>query len=270
MHMRIVSALVVACGLLPAVLAAQTVRARGQVRPLQVGVPFAGAAISAPEAGVDVCARPDGRFAVVLPADMDVALRITPVGFDPYDVTVRPSTDTAVLPLGEHVIELEGLTVVGLALEGRGAAAWAQTELPGGDMTRAPGTLTEALQGRVAGARSTSGAPGGSVRIDLRGVRSLLGRTEPLVVMDGVVLSTVRIAPDDGITGATEAERDVLSRLADLNPADIERIDVVQGAAASARYGPRAGNGVIAITTRRGRVAPAAPAAALRCFRPAP
>ncbi|MEZ4417755.1 MAG: TonB-dependent receptor plug domain-containing protein [Gemmatimonadota bacterium] len=255
----------------PASLLSQTTRAQGRVRPVRAGVPFAGAAVHLPELGQIVCATPAGRFALALPADQDVTVRIEPLGFSPYELTVRIGADTVSLPLGDHLVELDGLTVVGMALRPSTGEAWAVSRTDGADLARAPATLPQALQGRVGGVRSTSGAPGGSVAIDLRGVHSLLGSSEPLVVLDGVVLSTVRIGGGaDAVTGGTEAELDVLSRLADLNPADIDRLEVVRGAAASARYGPRAGNGVLVITTRRGEPAAVVtdPAAALACFQP--
>lgn len=97
-----------------------------------------------------------------------------------------------------------------------------------------PSSLSSALSGKVAGlkASSSGGAPGASIDIVLRGDNNLNGSSSPLIVVDGAIMS---------------------GSLADLNADDVESMEVVKGAAASALYGSRAGNGVIAITTKRGK-----------------
>jgi TonB-dependent SusC/RagA subfamily outer membrane receptor len=111
-------------------------------------------------------------------------------------------------------------------------------------------TVDQALQGKVAGAQivQNSGTPGGGgVTVRLRGTSSFISGSDPLYIVDGVIIdnssSTLR---DLGSRG------NVQNRLADINPADIERIEVVRGAAAAALYGSRANNGVVQIFTKRG------------------
>ena len=113
-------------------------------------------------------------------------------------------------------------------------------------------TVDQALQGKVAGAQivQNSGTPGGGgVTVRLRGTSSFISGSDPLYIVDGVILdnssSTLR---DLGSRG------NVQNRLADLNPADIERIEIIRGAAAAALYGSRANNGVVQIFTKRGSV----------------
>jgi TonB-dependent starch-binding outer membrane protein SusC len=113
-------------------------------------------------------------------------------------------------------------------------------------------TVDQALQGKVAGAQivQNSGTPGGGgVTVRLRGTSSFISGSDPLYIVDGVIIdnssSTLR---DLGSRG------NVQNRLADLNPADIERIEVIRGAAAAALYGSRANNGVVQIFTKRGSV----------------
>ena len=113
-------------------------------------------------------------------------------------------------------------------------------------------TVDQALQGKVAGAQITqnSGTPGGGgVSVRLRGTSSFISGSDPLYIVDGVIVdnssATLRELGSRG---------NVQNRLADLNPADIERIEVVRGAAAAALYGSRANNGVVQIFTKRGTV----------------
>ncbi len=109
------------------------------------------------------------------------------------------------------------------------------------------------LQGRVPGAKITqvSGDPAGAINISLRGVNSISGGSDPLYVIDGIIVSNSSEAVTQ--TGNPAGESQIgTPRLADINPNDIETINVINGAAAAAIYGSRASNGVVLITTKRG------------------
>src|SRR5205085_8845595 len=129
-------------------------------------------------------------------------------------------------------------------------------------------TVDQALVGKVAGAtfRSNSGAPGGGgMQISIRGVSSVLGTVKPLWVVDGVIINDQEIGSGlnyvtrGGGTACNAAgtscgnQDQVVNRAADLNPNDIESVEVLKGAAASAIYGSKANNGVILVTTKRGK-----------------
>ncbi len=118
------------------------------------------------------------------------------------------------------------------------------------------GGLLNSLQGKVAGAQITqnSGDPAGSLSVRLRGVHSLQGSSDPLYVIDGVIVSNastnvsqLALSNDIGVANAGQ------NRLADLNPNDIASLNIINGAAAAAQYGSRAANGVVLITTKRGQ-----------------
>ena len=115
--------------------------------------------------------------------------------------------------------------------------------------------IDQALQGKIAGAviSENSGQPGGGVSVRLRGTNSILGGAEPLYVLDGVIIDNNAEALVGLGANATRGGAALSNRLADLDPADVERIEVLKGAAAAALYGSRANNGVIQIFTRRGR-----------------
>jgi len=121
-------------------------------------------------------------------------------------------------------------------------------------------SLENALQGKVIGAQinMNNGAPGGGGQVQIRGVTSLLGNFQPLFVIDGVIISNEQRG--NGLSAATgslnSAEENGLNRIADLNPNDIQSIEVLKSGAASAIYGSQATNGVVVITTKRGQNGP--------------
>jgi TonB-dependent SusC/RagA subfamily outer membrane receptor len=113
-------------------------------------------------------------------------------------------------------------------------------------------TVDQALQGKVAGAQITqnSGGPGGGgISVRLRGVNSFISGSDPLYIVDGVII-------DNGSGQLTDlgGRSNPQNRLADLNPADIDRIEIIRGAAAAALYGSRANNGVVQIFTKKGNI----------------
>ncbi len=111
--------------------------------------------------------------------------------------------------------------------------------------------LAGALQGKLAGVdiKPSSGMPGASSQIVIRGARSFTGNNTPLYVVDGMpVASTPDFSTGDGVTGS-----DIANRAVDIDPSDIESINILKGQAAAALYGIRASNGVVIITTKSGR-----------------
>ncbi|GAB3524394.1 TonB-dependent receptor [Emticicia fontis] len=116
--------------------------------------------------------------------------------------------------------------------------------------------LVSALQGKVPGAQITqnSGDPAGGITVRLRGVKSIQGSSDPLYVIDGVIVSNSSANVSQTALGNQVGAATIgTNRLADINPADIESINVINGAAAAAQYGSRAANGVVLITTKRGK-----------------
>ncbi len=162
------------------------------------------------------------------------------------------------LALGETAIEMDqiAVTIAGQETE-RGKIANSVERVGGELVNQAAGatSVDQALQGKVAGAviTETSGQPGGGVSIRLRGASSILGGGEPLIVVDGVLIDNDNEALISLSGNANRGGQGLTNRLGDLAPADIDRIEVLKGSAASALYGSRANNGVIQIFTRSGR-----------------
>lgn len=246
---------------------------RGRLRPNETGVPWAGAAIVVMKTGQITCAAADGSFSVSLPAEGENVLQVWPVGFPPTELTVTPADDEMLIPFAAHLVHLEGVVVTAFRESLQAGAPYSRSVLEALELARAPGSLPQKLEGKVPGAAITpnSGAPGGSVQISIRGVRSILGNSEPLIVVDGVPVTGATVGSGTSIvTGSRPEEEERGTRLADLNVQDIANIEVFKGVAASQRYGPRGANGVVAITTRRGRSAEAqvGPNPSLACYRP--
>jgi TonB-dependent starch-binding outer membrane protein SusC len=141
-------------------------------------------------------------------------------------------------------------------------AASSASVVKGADLTRVSSqTMEGAMTGRVAGSnfQSNSGAPGGGAQARFRGISTINGQVSPLYIIDGVIISNGSIA--SGINAITAAagggnassQDNPTNRVSDLNPNDIENIEILKGASAAALYGSKAANGVIIVTTKRGK-----------------
>jgi len=204
-----------------------SVTTRGNGEYLISAVPAGHHAVTARRVGYAV-ARQEVDIVAGETDTLDFALRAAAVGLDVVVVTgTAAPAETRVL--GNSIATVDGATV-------------AQSQAV---------TVDGALQGKLAGAQITqnSGNPGGGgFSVRLRGTSSIISGSEPLYIVDGVIVDN---SSDQLID--LGARSNVQNRLADLNPADIERIEVIRGAAAAALYGSRANNGVVQIFTKRGR-----------------
>ncbi len=202
-----------------------------------------------------------GAFSLLVPNGA-VSLRVRRIGYTLKTVLVPANAGSVDVQLKKDVLQLEGIVVTGQqgTLERKNVAT-AVVSVGGEALSAVPSnSLDQALQGKVVGARINlnSGAPGGGGQIQIRGVTSILGNGQPLFVIDGVIMSNTSIA--SGANSITQAgggiatnQDNPTNRLADMNPAEIEDIQVLKGAAAASLYGSRATNGVILITTKRGK-----------------
>ncbi len=223
---------------------AQAAILRGTVRS-DGGDAIAGAEVFIIELNTRTATSDAGRFTLTIPGDrvrgQTLQLRVRAVGYRPSSraVTIVAGDQTVDYQLVQDVNRLEEIVVTGV-LEGTEAArvpfSVARVDMAQ-DVPVPSVDPIRLLAGRVPGANivSATGRPGASASIILRGPTSInaQGRSQgPLFIVDGVILN---------------------GSLPDINPSDIENIEVVKGAAASSLYGARAGNGVIQITTRSGR-----------------
>ncbi|HEU4628719.1 MAG TPA: SusC/RagA family TonB-linked outer membrane protein [Gemmatimonadaceae bacterium] len=249
---------------IPGAILAQGRVVTGTVTDSATGAPLVGASVAVRGTTIGAPVGEAGRFRLANVPAGDVRLTVRMIGYRPGDVLlaagqteVRVALVADPLRLGEVVVTGQATTVQ------RRNLANAVATVSGEDVTRVSSESVEhALQGKVAGAviSTNSGAPGGGVQVRLRGVTSINAQSDPLYVVDGVVLSNVAIPSNqNAVTNAAGGSNPSLdqdaqvNRIADLNPNDIESVEVLKGASASAIYGSRASNGVVIITTRRGR-----------------
>ncbi|HWZ59582.1 MAG TPA: SusC/RagA family TonB-linked outer membrane protein, partial [Gemmatimonadaceae bacterium] len=263
---RVVGLLCLSLGLAPPVtMGAQQLRTVvGKVVRSNDGQPVLGATVTQVGApGRGTFGDGQGRFRLQVTAG-PVFLHVRAIGYLAKDVPV-PDADTAVtVALVPDALKLEQVVITGTATTvNRRSAPTSDVGIDSADLTRAPAqTVDQELQGKVAGARleTNSGAPGGGVQIQIRGVSTVIGGSDPLFVVDGVIYSNASIptglfqATGSGSNNGTgPTQDDASNRLADLNPDDIESIQVLKSAAAASIYGSKAANGVIIITTKRGK-----------------
>jgi TonB-linked SusC/RagA family outer membrane protein len=201
----------------------------------------------------------DGKFTLDIEDNNEVTLVVSSIGYLSQLVKAGPSNNVLTIQLREDATNLEEVVITGLASSvkrsnlANAVGSVSAKELVG---TTTIQTTDGALYGKVAGVtvRSNGGAPGGGLSIQLRGISSLAGASQPLIILDGVYASNASQRTGRAtVSGAGGANQDDGSnRLADLNPADIENIEILKGPSAAAIYGTRANAGVIIITTKRG------------------
>jgi len=193
----------------------------------------------------------DGNYSLNVPAGKVVVFRS--VGFDDKTIIVNNNNTVFNVSLENHSNALEEVvvTAMGQSRQKR-ALSYATQEVKGDKLTEAANSnLATAIQGKVSGVQVTpsSGMPGASANITIRGARSFTGNNSPLYVVDGMpIASTSDVSTGNGVTGSDYANKGL-----DIDPNDIESINILKGQAASALYGMRASNGVIIITTKSGK-----------------
>ena len=164
----------------------------------------------------------------------------------PIEPVMKVELQSGAQNLSEVVI-----TAMGISKEKK-ALGYAVQDVKSDELTQAANSsLSGALQGKVSGLeiKPSSGMPGASSQITIRGARSFTGDNSPLYVVDGMPISSAAdMSTYDSVSGADYANRAV-----DIDPNDIESINILKGQAASALYGIRASNGVIVITTKSGK-----------------
>lgn len=228
------------------IVVAQT-QVRGTVAD-EAGEPVIGATIQVKGTSQGTVTDFNGIFNLSAPTGG--TLVVSYVGLITQEVPVSPTVNITLLPDSELLEEVV-VTALGIRRE-RKALGYAVQDVKSEDLQRT-GTadLAKALQGKVSGIdiKTTSGMPGASSQIVIRGARSFTGDNTPLYVVDGMpISSTAAYSTGSSVTGA-----DISNRALDINPNDIESINVLKGQAAAALYGLRASNGVVIITTKSGR-----------------
>lgn len=212
------------------------------------GKPIAGATVVIEGSHVGTSTNADGKYTLnVRPGDV---LQVSFIGMQTQRIPVNGKT-TVDVTMQDDAIGLDNvvITALGITRQER-TLGYASTTIKADEIAKghAADAMT-GLIGKVAGMQiSSSGGTGTSQKVIVRGYSSLAGSNQPLYVIDGVPVSNSTMGTQD-----LNNSIDFGNQAADVNPEDIESITVLKGASATALYGSRAGNGVIIITTKRGR-----------------
>ncbi len=195
----------------------------------------------------------DGNFS--LNASKGQTLQISMVGMETKEVTIDNPANSLNIGLKEEASQLEAVVVTGFQEVNRKLFTGSSASLSMDDMKLNGLTdVSRALEGQVAGVTvdNVSGTFGTTPKIRIRGNTSINGNNQPLFVVDGVILEDMAsVNTEDLISG--DANTLISSSVANINPNDIESFQILKDASATAIYGARAANGVIVITTKRGK-----------------
>jgi len=247
-----VFSLLLLCSTPAAAQQVQTVRGRVTDAATGAAVPEAQVSIAGTTLAAGTTA--DGGFSISGVPEGNREVRVRRIGYaaEARSIVVRADMGPIAITLQALPSSLERVVVTGSATATSVRALGTSVAIVGAsEIAQARSvTVDQALQGKVAGAQITqnSGNPGGGgLSVRLRGTGSITSGSEPLYIVDGVIVDN---SSDQLVNFG--ARSNVQNRLADLDPNDIERIEIVRGAAAAALYGSRANNGVVQIFTKRG------------------
>ena len=228
---------------------AQVTRVTGIVTSSEDGLPVTGASVLVKGTNVGTITDIDGNFTINNVPSHATTLVISFIGMQTQEVPIKEAVRVMLRPDSELLDEVV-VTAMGISKEKK-ALGYAVQDVKSDKLMQGMSTdLAGAISGKVSGLNITasSGMPGASSHITIRGARSFDGDNTPLYVVDGMPIASSAPSTGSSVTGA-----DYASRSLDIDPNDIESVNILKGQAASALYGMRASNGVIIITTKSGK-----------------
>ena len=208
------------------------------------GAPLSGVSVLVKGTTLGVNTAADGTYSIKVPAQSKTLI-ISSVGLETSEINIGNKTNISTTLMSQNK-GLEEVVVVAYGTQKKAAITGAMATVKGTELENKPfSSVDKALQGSVAGLQSvaSSGAPGAAQDVRIRGVSSINAGNAPLYVLDGAIMNT-------GDASRLQTTSNLLST---LNPNDIESITVLKDAASTAVYGSRAANGVILITTKKGK-----------------
>jgi len=246
-------------------LFAQSLEISGKVTSSPDGEPLPGVMVSVKGTTIFTNTDGSGNYLLKFEGRENATLEYSFTGFKTVTREVSQSTSGLDVSLETSPLEvMEEVVITGFATTvKRRNAANSVASISTEELERAPAqTLDRAISGKIPGVTvsQNSGAPGGGINIKLRGTSTIFGNSSPLYVVDGMIISNDEIQSGANVVTAAAAggnananQDQPTNRLADLIPSDIQSIEVLKGPAAAAIYGSKASNGVIIITTKKGR-----------------
>ncbi len=229
---------------------AQTKAISGVVTSADDGLSIPGVTVSVKGTTIGTITDLDGNYTLKVPNEA-TSLVFSFVGMQSQEVAIDNNVINVVLQ--SEVVGINEVVVTALGIKRESKALGYSTQNVNSEELTKTGNadLAKAIQGKVAGidVKMSSGMPGASSQIVIRGARSFTGNNTPLYVVDGMpIASTPSVSTGSSVSGS-----DITNRALDINPNDIESINVLKGQAAAALYGLRASNGVVIITTKSGK-----------------
>lgn len=213
------------------------------------GKPLSGVSITIQGTKKGIATNNAGEFTIAAAANS--VLEFSYVGYELKEVPINNLKENPTIVLTEENTQLNQVVVIGYGTVKKSDLTGSVVSVKAADLNASPVTsFDQALEGRAAGVQVTqqSGKPGAETSIRIRGTTSINAGNEPLYVVDGMLINSDAA---DMSTGVTLGPR--ISALASINPNDIESIEILKDASATAIYGSRGANGVVIITTKRGR-----------------
>ncbi|MBC9795433.1 TonB-dependent receptor [Sinomicrobium weinanense] len=213
------------------------------------GMPLPGATVIVRETGEGTTTNTDGLYSIKVRDDHTLVFSF--VGMETREVSINGRHEIDIT-LKEDTQSLEEIVLVGYGTQKRKDITGSVSKINASDIQKlAPANFDNALVGRAPGVYvvPSSGAPGAAASIRIRGITSVLGNNEPLYVIDGV---PIEISQGQGNAFYSESFSNSISPLASINPQDIESIDILKDASATAIYGSRGANGVVIVNTKQG------------------
>jgi TonB-linked SusC/RagA family outer membrane protein len=225
-------------------------RITGKVLDEKTSEPIVGATISLVNEKGGTVTDTDGAFSLAVKA-FPVTISVNYLGYKRQEIVVYDASKPVAITLSENVNALDEVVVTALGItRERKSLGYATQSVSGNEINGNTATnIVNALAGKAAGVRITN-AQGdiGASRIVIRGETSIAGNNQPLFVVDGIPVDNSQFLPASG----RDQSRDFRNAIADLNPEDIESLNVLKGPNAAALYGSRAAHGVVLITTKKG------------------
>ncbi len=227
-------------------LLAQTRQISGKITDAGDNSPLAGVTVTAKGTKSAVITGPDGSF-IIHVGPKATALHISYIGYEDKDISIGSGSEPLIFSLARSKSALSEVVVVGYGKASKKDITGSISRLDAKAVENYPAPSFEsAIQGKAPGVVVTSGSGrvGEAIQINIRGISSISASTQPLYVVDGLPVTTASLS---------DVNNNATNPLADINPNDIESIDILKDASAAAIYGARAANGVVLITTKKGK-----------------
>jgi len=230
----------------------QEVQVKGRVTSAEDGSALPGASVVVKGTNTATVTDPEGNYSIRVPAGA-TTLVVSFIGMKTQEVEIAGQT-TINIAMQPEVIGMEEVVVTALGIKrSEKALGYSAVTVKGDEISQTrTSNIMNSLQGKVAGVAisASSGAPGASTKVVIRGFSSITGNNQPLYVVDGIPVNNTtntKFADNNDVSRT----QDFGNRANDINPDDIESVTILKGAAA-ALYGSRAANGVVMITTKQG------------------